>query len=118
MSLDTGRRIHRYSLDVLPIGDDVIRRVNKIGKSEDQPMVVDNFKYQWDHDGKNIEYDTESDDEEEYIHDHVILPPPNMLITNEDLAEALDEEENEYIEGLEEEEEAGGGRGSRSIGGE
>ena len=54
MSLNTGGRVHRYSWKILPISTDVIKRVNALGKSEDQPLVASNFKFQWGPDGEGI----------------------------------------------------------------
>ena len=34
MLLDTGKRIHRYSWDVIPLSRDIVNRVNAIGLSE------------------------------------------------------------------------------------
>ena len=34
MSLDTGKRIHRYSWTPLPMGKEVIKRVEKLQKNE------------------------------------------------------------------------------------
>ena len=46
MSLETGRRIHRYTWDILPIGNDIINRVNAIGRNEGKPIVATNFRFQ------------------------------------------------------------------------
>ena len=79
MSLDTGERVHRYSWDVLPMGTDIIERVNEIGRRQGQPMVARNFKYQWDPDGDDMEYDSDSDDDDEIEDDTSIneQPPQN-----------------------------------------
>ena len=45
MSLDTGKRVHRYSWDVLPMSNDVISRVNALGKIEEQPLVASKFVF-------------------------------------------------------------------------
>ena len=43
MSLLTGKEIHRFQWDVIPITDDVIGRVDKIALAESQPLVATNF---------------------------------------------------------------------------
>merc|ERR1740124_2068615 len=45
--MDKGKKIHRYSWDVLPISRDIINRVNMISEHEGHSMVASNFKYQW-----------------------------------------------------------------------
>ena len=42
---------------------DVIRRVNKLGISQGQPQVAKNFKYQWGSNDKEVEYDSNSKDD-------------------------------------------------------
>ena len=97
MSLDTGRRIHRYSWDVLPISTDVINRVNAIGRSEKQPIVASNFKFQWGPDGENIDDESDSDDDEDFDDDDdddVPPPPPGILEIDEHEAEVPNEQLN------------------------
>ena len=47
MSLLTGKRIHRYQWDIIPITTDIINRVDALTRDEGQPIVADNFKYEW-----------------------------------------------------------------------
>ena len=47
MSLLTGKEIHRFQWDLVPITEDVIARVEEIALGEGQPLVVSNFKYEW-----------------------------------------------------------------------
>ena len=65
VSLDTGARVHRYSWNVLPMGTDVIERVNDIERSQGQPLVAKNVKYQWGPNEDEIEYDSDSDNNSE-----------------------------------------------------
>ena len=41
MSLNTGKRIHSYHWDKLPIPDEVIDRVEELAKEESQPLLTD-----------------------------------------------------------------------------
>ena len=47
MSLLTGKRIHKYQWTVLPISMEVLARVNQLALEEGQPLVAQNFKYEW-----------------------------------------------------------------------
>ena len=71
VSLDTGEKVHRYSWDVIPMGTDVIERVNELGRRQGQPMVSKNFKYQWGPDEDNMEFDSDSDDNSDIGDDSV-----------------------------------------------
>ena len=42
MSLETGKRLHRYKWTVLPATTEVENRVNELGKTQNQPEVSDN----------------------------------------------------------------------------
>ena len=44
MSLATGKEIHGYTWDVLPVADEVIERVHEIALGEGQPLITNNFK--------------------------------------------------------------------------
>ena len=119
MSLVTGERVHRYSWDILPISTDVIERVNEISRSQDQPLISTNFKYQWEPAEYEINYESESDDDgDDHDNCNDILPlPPNMLIVgnentlysdNEsDTPEETQDTVEAEIEGLENNEELG-----------
>ena len=63
MSLETGKRIHRFQWDILPISKDVLDRVNAIAMHQGHPLVAKNFKFQGDPDGEEIdEEDVNKDD--------------------------------------------------------
>ena len=59
------KKSHRYQWDVLPMGNEVINRVNALGRAQKQPMVASNFVFKWDHDGNDIGYESESDDDDD-----------------------------------------------------
>ena len=68
MSLLTGKRIHGYIWDELPIGDDVIERVHELALEEKQPELVDGMSlFEWSNgeiledDNNNIIYNTDND---------------------------------------------------------
>jgi hypothetical protein len=48
MSLLTGKVLHRYHWKSLPMSADVIARVEELASQEGQPIVANNFKYEWD----------------------------------------------------------------------
>ena len=98
MSLDKGTRIHRYTWEILPIGIDVINIVSNIRRSEDQPIVASNFRFQWGPDGEDIDDDSDLDDDDE--DDDVLLSPPNMLIIDKDEVETSDEQIDDVDEEL------------------
>ena len=61
MSLESGKRLHRYKWTVLPATVEVVNRVNELGKRQKQPEVTDNFIFSWEHDPSNIsEHDATS----------------------------------------------------------
>ena len=67
MSLLTGKRIHRYIWEELPIGDDVIDRVHDLATDEKQPELVDGIPlFEWSN-GKIIEDDNDDYDGSEII---------------------------------------------------
>ena len=72
MSLDTGKRVHRYSWDVLPMSNEVISRVDALGKEEGQPMAVSNFTLKWDQKVEDLGYDSDPEDEDNVDYDYVI----------------------------------------------
>ena len=43
MSLETGKRLHRYQWTVLPATEDVANRINELEKRQNQPEVSENF---------------------------------------------------------------------------
>ena len=48
MSLATGRELHCYQWDTLPVGEDVINRVHTLAIEDDQPKIDANFMYEWE----------------------------------------------------------------------
>jgi len=97
MSLDTGKRIHRYSWDVIPLSRDVINRVNAIDLSEGQSLVATNFKYQWDPDREHIIDEVVINDDND-DDDNELPPPPNMLVIDDNGIDCRDEEDGETEE--------------------
>ena len=67
MSLETGKKVHRYDWDILPITKEVLDRVEKIAIHEGQALVASNFKYQWSPDGEEIPNETLNDDDDEVV---------------------------------------------------
>ena len=47
MSLATGEEIHGYTWNVLPMTDDVIKRVHELVIEDGQPLITENFTYEW-----------------------------------------------------------------------
>jgi hypothetical protein len=48
MSLYTGKRLHSYEWDELPIDDEVIKRVEGLGIDEDAPLMADGYPmFEW-----------------------------------------------------------------------
>ena len=47
MSFDTGKRVHRYSEDMLPMSNDVISMIKALEKIEGQPLVASIFVFEW-----------------------------------------------------------------------
>ena len=48
MSLYTGKRLHSYQWDELPIDDDVISRVEELAMKEDAPVMADGYPmFEW-----------------------------------------------------------------------
>ena len=98
MSLDTGKRVHRYSWDVLPMSNDVISRVDALGKQEGQPMVASNFVFKWDQKGEDLGYDSDPEDEDNVDYDYVIPPQPRLYAVNGDHSDDESVEDNEEAE--------------------
>ena len=97
MSLLTGRKIHGYIWDIIPLSNEVIERVEEIGLREGQPIVATNFKYEWA-DGTIIGDPDEDEGEDEVIDVNPrILPEPAIFEEVVDGAE--EEEENNNPEG-------------------
>ena len=47
ISLLTGHRIHRYQWNVVPMTNTITNRVEALALAEGQPLVAENFKYEW-----------------------------------------------------------------------
>lgn len=93
MSLDTGRRLHCYQWDQLPIPREVIARVEAIAIEQGHPLISQNFKYQWSPDGDEIMGEGENDDGDDNIPDLIMeLPPPPVMLAIERGAETTNEE--------------------------
>jgi hypothetical protein len=93
MSLYSGKRLHSYKWDELPIDDDVINRVEELGDIEDAPVMADGYPmFEWApgeaiidelgdiqdanaHDDlpheNNIEQQLENEQEDDYIEEQV-----------------------------------------------
>ena len=57
MSLKTGKKIKCHRWEELPITDDVIKRVEQLGKEQNQIKLIDGFPlFEWE-DGKHVEDD-------------------------------------------------------------
>ena len=68
MLLLTGHRIHRYQWDVVTMTDAIINRVEALVLAEGQPLVAENFKYEW-YPGDEVAVNAGIIEEE--------VPPPN-----------------------------------------
>ena len=55
-------------------------------------MVASNFKYQWGSDGEEVEDNSDSEDDDDYQDDNQMPQPPNMLIIDENEADATETE--------------------------
>ena len=49
MSLATGRELHCYQWDILPVGEDVINRVHALTLTECEPKILKKFKVRVGH---------------------------------------------------------------------
>ena len=47
MSLLTGDHIYRYQRTELPVGNNILDRVDQLVLDEAQPLVATNFRYEW-----------------------------------------------------------------------
>ena len=65
MSLASGKKIHGRTWDEIPISDDVIARVHAIAEEVDQPLITNNFVFEWKLDGEEVLGYKEGNDEEE-----------------------------------------------------
>jgi hypothetical protein len=90
MSLYSGKRLHSYEWDELPIDDDVISRVEELGDIEDAPVMADGYPmFEWAPGEAII-------DELEDIQDVNVI---NDLPQENNVEQQLEnEQENDYIE--------------------
>ena len=65
------------------MGNDVINRVNALGRAEGQPMIASNFAFKWDQDGEVLNYESDVDDENNDDFDYIIPPQPEMHVVDE-----------------------------------
>ena len=47
MSLRTGKRLHGFIWNEVPITDEVISRVEQLGEEDGQPMIMDEPIFEW-----------------------------------------------------------------------
>ena len=45
MSLNTGRVLHRYNWTMIPMPNDVTKRVTEMAETQDQPIIANNFSF-------------------------------------------------------------------------
>lgn len=93
MSLSTGKKIHGRTWDVLLIGEDIINRVHAIARDENQPMIADNFVFEWRLEGEEIMEQENENDEEDV----------NELLTNNRREVQIIENESDDINSVEDE---------------
>ena len=77
MSLATGKRIHSYIWKTLQVGEDVIDRVNQIAEDEGQPLIAENFTFEWRL-GDEMSHEDENEDINEETSE---LIQPNRIDT-------------------------------------
>ena len=65
--LSSGRRIHCFVWNVLPVSADVIGRMHELAMIENQRKMSSNFKYEWRLDDVEIESKEEDNDGEIYV---------------------------------------------------
>ena len=96
MSLDTGKRIHRYQWKVLPATKEILSRVDTIA----QNLVANHFKFQWNQNSEHISDEDEGDEESTAIHNlHTVmeeLPPPPLPLSIEDMSQDDLHQENNH----------------------
>ena len=79
MSLDTGKRIHRFQWTVLPLTKAVKDRVEYIAEQQGQPLVASNFVYERSIDGEEVDDDENENEELDLEEWNEPQPPPAML---------------------------------------
>ena len=84
MSLERGKRIHRYQWDTLPISKDVLDRVDAIAVHEGQSLVAKSFKFQWNPDGEEIDGKEISEDDDVSLSLHEAPQSSRLLVIDEE----------------------------------
>ena len=79
MSLDTGKRIHRFQWTVLPLTKAAKDRVEYIAEQQGQPLVASNFVYERSIDGEEVDDDENENEELDLEEWNEPQPPPAML---------------------------------------
>lgn len=98
MSLSTGRKLHKYQWDVLPMPQDAIYRVEEIAAEQGEPVVESNFLFE-----KNIgelyfnDEDEDTEDDIEVINDVVEQGNNEQNNINDDNND-MEEETNSDVE--------------------
>ncbi len=101
MSLASGRELHSYQWDVLPVGEDVINRVHELAIMEEQSKIDANFMYEWNIGGGAAFHDDEEDDTNDDIED---LLRNDVAAVTDLLTDTDDEDSEEEAESVGEEE--------------
>ena len=96
MSLLTGSRIHRYQWDVVPMTKAIQNRVEALAVMEEQPLVADNFRYEW-YPGEEVAAE-EIDVEEEVQAPNYQIMAPAAMVQDDRVAAAIDAAEEVNIQ--------------------
>ena len=105
MSLATGKRIHYHQWEVCNVSDDVIARVHQLALAEKQPLITDNFMFEWRVEGEEIEYAAENEEEDnidELLHVEERSAPSLLSIEDSD-DELVNEETGEDVSAVNDE---------------
>ena len=95
MSLHTGKRIHGYQWDELPVDKYVIERVEAIAESEEQPIMSKGYpNFEWTP-NERISDDLDEDFDSNYPIIDVLSKTDSFEELNEENNSILDDEENE-----------------------
>ena len=91
MSLLTGKCIHRYQWDIIPITEDIVARVEDLTLLEGQPIIATNFTYEW-REGVPIWREEDEDEGEDIDMEPHILPQPHIYEMKDDRSETDDDQ--------------------------
>ena len=97
MSLNIGKRVHRYLWDVIPMSNDVIDRVNAL-KKQGQPLVVLNSVFKWDQVDNNLEYESESEDKDDNVFGFTMPLKLKIYVIDKDKNNTSVDEQSENVE--------------------